>query len=149
MADYFAEAGGWQTSAGIDAARRRDWRQRVAALRNDDRAAMIDQRLRELEHEWDIERALQFGFAAAGLFGLAFVAGRKPPWHLLAAVVPAVMLEGAVQGWSPAHAWLRRLGLRTAREIGDERFALKAMRGDFAGIGSHRNEDAVRLATLR
>jgi hypothetical protein len=36
-----------------------------------------------------------------------------------------------VSGWYPLMPLFRRLGIRTAREIERERYALKALRGDF------------------
>jgi hypothetical protein len=47
----------------------------------------------------------------------------------------AFLFQHAVQGWCPPVPILRRLGYRTAREIDDERAALKALRGDFGPIG--------------
>lgn len=42
----------------------------------------------------------------------------------------------AFQGWCPPVNLFRRLGVRTQREIDEERYALKLMLGDFA-IVSH------------
>jgi len=46
-------------------------------------------------------------------------------------VVAAFLFQHAVQGWCPPIPVLRRLGVRTSREIELERIALKALRGDF------------------
>ena len=93
----------------------------------------IDQRLDELDAEWDLERATQAKLAAAGLGGavLGLIGGRK--WLMLSAVASGFMLQHARQGRCAPMDMLRRLGLRTANEIGDERAALKMLRGDFAG----------------
>jgi hypothetical protein len=37
--------------------------------------------------------------------------------------------------WVPPVEGLRRMGLRTRREIEEEKYALKALRGDFKGVG--------------
>jgi len=42
--------------------------------------------------------------------------------------VAAFLLQHAVQGWCPPLPVFRRLGVRTADEINDERVALKAVR---------------------
>jgi len=41
---------------------------------------------------------------------------------------------------------LRRLGYRTAREIDDERAALKALRGDFGPIGPGAGDRDTRAS---
>ena len=43
-------------------------------------------------------------------------------------------LQHAVQGWCPPLAVWRRLGVRTQSEIDEERYALKALRGDFRDV---------------
>ncbi len=50
----------------------------------------------------------------------------RPP-----AAVAGFLFQHAVQGWCPPVPLFRRLGFRTAREIDHERYALKALRGDF------------------
>jgi hypothetical protein len=94
----------------------------------------IEERLAELDREWDIERALEANAATAVLAGvvLGVVAHRR--WFLFPAVVGGFLLQHAIQGWCPPLAILRRLGFRTAEEIAYERYALKALRGDFHGV---------------
>src|SRR5690606_5848893 len=108
-----------------------DWKDRVAALSSDDRTALIDRRLAELDKEWDVERTLQTNFAALSLAGIGLASKVSKRWSILALAVPAFMIQHALQGWCPPLAVLRRLGIRTAKEINDERFALKSLRGDF------------------
>jgi hypothetical protein len=74
---------------------------------------------------------------AAGLTLLGTVLGAfvSRRWLVLAAAVPAFLLQHAVQGWCPPMTVIRRLGVRTRHEIDRERTALKALRGDFAGLG--------------
>jgi len=109
-----------------------DFQERLAAYRSDDRRVLIDSRLRELDREWDVERVLQTNFAALSLVGLALASRVDKRWLILALGVPAFMVQHALQGWCPPLALLRRLGLRTAREINEERFALQALRDGFA-----------------
>jgi len=91
----------------------------------------IDRRLAELDREWDIERALEANAGAATLTGVALGALVDRRWFLLPALVGGFLLTHAVQGWCPPLPLLRRLGFRTAAEIDEERYALKALRGDF------------------
>jgi hypothetical protein len=43
-------------------------------------------------------------------------------------------MQHALQGWCPPLPLLRRLGVRTQQEIERERYALKALRGDFDAV---------------
>jgi hypothetical protein len=57
-------------------------------------------------------------------------------WLFLPGVVAGFLLQHAVQGWCPPLPLFRRLGIRTASEIEYERYALKALRGDFEQVRS-------------
>ncbi len=92
---------------------------------------VIDRRLRELDREWDIERVLETNASLIAFVGVALGAGRDRRWLILPALVTAFLCQHAVQGWCPPIPVLRRLGLRTSREIEIERVALKILRGDF------------------
>jgi hypothetical protein len=94
----------------------------------------IDARLAELDAEWDIERTLEANAASVSLVGLALGAFVDRRWFVLPAVVAGFLLQHALQGWCPPISVLRRLGIRTETEINQERYALKALRGDFDGV---------------
>lgn len=111
----------------------------VASL--SDRAAspaQADRRLKELDKEWDTDRTLETEAAATGLIGLAFGTFVRNRLLAVPAVVAAAVLWQATTGRYPLMLLLRRLGLRTSKEIARERYALKALRGDFADIGTTR-----------
>lgn len=91
----------------------------------------VNRRLAELDHEWDIERTLEANAASASLIGLTLGATVDKKWFIFPAVVSAFLLQHAVQGWCPPLPVFRRLGFRTQAEIEEERYALKALRGDF------------------
>lgn len=93
--------------------------------------AAIDRRLEELDHEWDIERTLEANAASAVLMGLTLGATVDRKWFIFPAVVAGFLLQHAVQGWCPPLPVFRRYGFRTQSEIEQERYALKALRGDF------------------
>jgi hypothetical protein len=59
-----------------------------------------------------------------------------------------VPLNHALRGWCPPVSALRRLGFRTAKEIDEERYALKILRGDFEGVGD-RAEGSPRETAAR
>ncbi len=97
-------------------------------------AELIDLRLQELDEEWDVERALEFNAATLATSSVILGLCGKKRWFLLAGVVTAFLAQHALQGWCPPLPLLRRLGVRTAYEIDRERYALKALRGDFQGL---------------
>ena len=91
----------------------------------------IDERLHELDAEWDIERTLEANAATVALIGLGLGTFADRRFFALPAVVAGFLLQHAVQGWCPPLAVFRRLGVRTQHEIEQERYALKLIRGDF------------------
>jgi hypothetical protein len=100
--------------------------------------AGIDRRLRELDAEWDIERAIEANASALAFTGVALGGTVDKRWLVLSALVTGFLFQHAVQGWCPPVPILRRLGFRTAYEIDEERQALKAVRGDFAPVATPR-----------
>ncbi len=95
--------------------------------------AALRRRVRALEREWDIERVLELNAAAIGLAGVALGVARDRRWLVLPAIVLGWLAQYAAQGWCPPVSLLRRVGMRTRREIERERYALKGLRGDFEG----------------
>lgn len=106
----------------------------------------IDPRLAELEREWDIERVLETNFATVVLAGTALALTTERRWALLPAVAAGFMLQHVLQGWCPPLIVLRRMGVRTAGEIDREKYALKALRGDFDALHK-RASSADKQAT--
>jgi hypothetical protein len=119
------------TEPAINARIELETRARVQSLAHD--KARIDTRLRELDEEWDIERAIEANAATLAFLGVLLGLFAHPYWLALPALVTAFLFQHAVQGWCPPVPVLRRLGFRTAYEIEHERYALKAVRGDFVG----------------
>lgn len=108
--------------------------------------AAIARRLEELDGEWDVERAIEANAATASLIGVALGVTVNRRWLAMPAVVGAFLLQHAVQGWCPPLPVLRRLGFRTASEIDYERYALKALRGDFADIHPDKRDRGNKFA---
>jgi hypothetical protein len=106
----------------------------------------IDRRLRELDAEWDIERTLEANASTLAFTGVLLGAFVDKRWLALPAAVTAFLFQHAVQGWCPPLPILRRLGFRTEREIDTERYALKALRGDFGPIGPGPHEHDSRAS---
>lgn len=103
----------------------------------------IGARLRELDREWDIERTLEANAAGVSLLGLLLAVTVDRKWLLLPAGVAGFLMQHALQGWCPPIELFRRLGVRTASEIARERYALKALRGDFATLPEAGEERAA------
>jgi|SRR3954464_7528251 hypothetical protein len=104
--------------------------QEVARLEASD-LSEVALRLDQLNREWDIERTLQANASALVLLGIALGVSVDRRFLILPATVLAFFAQHALQGWCPPVPLLRRLGMRTAREIERERYAIKALRGDF------------------
>lgn len=94
----------------------------------------ITERLAELEREWDIERTLEANAGAIAFTGVLLAAAVDRRFLVIPGIVGAFLFQHAVQGWCPPVPLFRRLGIRTTKEIDDERIALKALRGDFGEL---------------
>jgi hypothetical protein len=94
----------------------------------------IDERLKELDREWDIERTLQTNASTLALLGLTLGATISRKWFILPGVVLSFLLQHSLQGWCPPVPLFRRMGFRTPTEIDYERYALKTLRGDFENL---------------
>jgi hypothetical protein len=107
----------------------------------------IRYRIAELEREWDIERLLETNASALAFTGLLLGITRSKKWLLLPAIVLPFLFQHAVQGWCPPVPIFRRWGVRTREEIDREKYALKALRGDFENVGSNpENADQAAKA---
>ncbi|MHB8108465.1 MAG: hypothetical protein ACYDHW_00360 [Syntrophorhabdaceae bacterium] len=100
-----------------------------------DHPSEIEGRLYELDREWDIERMLETNAASFALIGIGLGVTVDRKWFALPAIVMGFFLQHALQGWCPPLPVMRRLGMRTQGEIEMERYALKALRGDFGDLG--------------
>jgi hypothetical protein len=106
---------------------------------------LIEERLRELDREWDIERAIEANASALALGGVVLGATVNRRWLALPGLVAAFLFQHAIQGWCPPVPVLRRLGFRTSHEIEQERAALKALRGDFDEVAEAKDRTAAAL----
>jgi hypothetical protein len=108
----------------------------------------IDRRLGDLDREWDIERTIEANASTLALAGTLLGIFVHRRFFALPIAVSAFLLQHALQGWCPPVPLLRRLGFRTAKEIHEERTALKALRGDFQRVRRDRTAPALRAARL-
>lgn len=94
----------------------------------------IGKRIEALDKEWDIGSIIEIRVSTASLIGIIFGLKRSKKWFILPAIASTFLLQYAVQGWCPPVSILRRFGFRTRQEIDLEKYALKALRGDFDTI---------------
>lgn len=101
----------------------------------------ISRHIDALDREWDVERYLQMNAGIVSLSGLVLgtVASRR--FLMLPAVVFGFFFQHATQGWCPPLPVFRKMGVRTRREINEEKYALKALRGDFEQASPERPLD--------
>jgi hypothetical protein len=92
---------------------------------------VISDRLRAIEREWDMERTLEANAATVVLLGTALGFAINKKWFAFSGLAAAFLLQHALQGWCPPVPFWRRRGVRTQREIFEEKMALKVLRGDF------------------
>lgn len=85
------------------------------------RPEQINQRMAELEQEWDVERFITTEAPLMTTLGLVLGMTLDRKFLLLPLAVQAFVLIHSQTGWYPLLPILRRLGLRTQREIEAER----------------------------
>lgn len=94
----------------------------------------IDSRIEELRNEWSMERYLQVNAASVGLTTTVFGLFGSRKWLVLTCGALGFFMYHALRGFEPPVVLLRRMGVRTRREIDREIYALKVVRGDFKEI---------------
>ena len=100
----------------------------------------IENRIQELEKEWDVERSLGLNAAILAITGTVLGISVDKRWFAVPIAVAAFTGQYAIQGWNPLFPLFRKFGFRTSREIDQEKYALKALRGDFKRIGQSHNK---------
>jgi len=93
----------------------------------------IGKRIGDLQQEWDVARVLEAKAAGVALLGLVLGVMADRRFLMLSVIASGVLLQHALQGWSPPLPLLRRLGIRNSAEIQQEILALRILRGDFEG----------------
>jgi len=98
---------------------------------NEYNAEDITARLAELDEEWDIERIMQLEGTAITIAGVILGLAVNKKWLVLPLAASLVLLTAIATNWSAPLPILHKLGFRTRVEIEKEKYALKAIRGDF------------------
>lgn len=95
---------------------------------------LIPSRIKELDKEWDIERVLEINMSTLSIIGLILAITVSIYWLILPGVVLTFFVQHALQCWCPPIPVFRHFDVRTRPEIDREKYALKAIRGDFSAI---------------
>ncbi len=105
----------------------------------------VSERIRQLDAEWDAARAVCAGLSGAGLFGLVvgLLGGRS--FRLFTWLSLPLLFAASLGKWAPPAGLTARWGFRSRREIEEERYALKALRGDFRDVGAPSEEASENL----
>ena len=106
----------------------------------------ISERLKELDYEWSFDRLMGAQAAVVGLSGLWLSATDNRGWLGMTTFSLVMLLLYALIGWCPPVETLRKFNIRTEQEINLERYALKALRGDFGNIQKLRRSKKAQAA---
>jgi hypothetical protein len=101
----------------------------------------LDERIHRLDHEWDIDRIYETTIGLISIVGLILGLVVNEWWLILPAFGAISLLSHGLFGWSIFLVLFRALGVRTGTEIAYERYALKALRGDFHQIAAVMTPD--------
>lgn len=102
-------------------------------------ADILNNKINELNSEWDIERILGTN-AGAIILLCSFLGLKRSKLFIVTGAVGFFLLQHALQGWCPLLPFLRDMEVRTADEINNEKTALKMARGDFAQTTENASE---------
>jgi len=102
----------------------------------------IEERLNELEREWSAGRATKVALGLFILIGMGLWLSLGGWWYVVPILGGLVLLEYLFSRTSWLGKLFHEMGSRTGQEIEEEKFALKALRGDFATLSTvHDIED--------
>ena len=102
----------------------------------------ISKRIQKLNSEWDVERVVEAKAAMCVMGCSLFGISKNKYWSFLSLIAGTFLLQHALLGWCPSAPVIRKMGVRTAEEINQEKIALKVMRKDFAHV-KHNDAESV------
>jgi len=106
----------------------------------------LTRRIQKLNAEWDMERYVE-AKAAMCIMGCSLLGIAKNKfWSLLTLVTGTFLLQHALLGWCPSAPVMRKMGIRTAEEINQEKMVLKMLRKDFAHVKPNDAKDLLKAA---
>jgi len=137
-----------RTTKSGECARATALEQRLACLADAGPGAIAD-RIAHLEREWSAGRMAKAALGITIVIGFALTSLLGPWWLILPAAAAVFLLQSLFARESWLIAVFREAGYRTGCEIEHEKFALKALRGDFKHIPTvhdiEAQDDITRL----
>lgn len=137
-----------QSNAGHGCLKEKCLEKRLACLAQAGSEAISD-RLAQIEREWSAGRMTKVTIGVLLLTGLALTALMNPWWLILPAIGGLFLLQYTVSRSSWLGATFREMGFRSGSDIDHEKFALRALRGDFKNLPTYHQieskEDISRL----
>lgn len=133
------------TSRSVNEHIRLQTKERVAQIAAAGPKAIV-QRREELDREWDIERTLEANAAALTSVGSALTLLVDRRFAVIPLMVGSFLPQHALQGWCPPLPIFRRYEVRTQFEIEQQRYALKAIQGDFQQVRAVSGGSQIELS---
>jgi hypothetical protein len=97
----------------------------------------IDQRMKELDKEWSVERVIEV--EASAMIGLGATLGllHNRKWFALSGLATSMVVLHNTRGSYPLLPVFQRLGFRSQKDILDERNALKVLNKEHERYSRH------------
>lgn len=109
----------------------------------------IDERLSDIEQEWSAGRAAKVAIGIAVLIGMGLGLSLGGWWYSVPVIGGLLLLQYLFSRTSWLGKVFHESGMRSGQEIDQERFALKALRGDFAALPTvHDIEDRDAVSRM-
>lgn len=105
----------------------------------------LENRIRHLHTEWDIERWLEMNASMLSFIFVMLGFFIHPYWLFVPMIILPLLFLHAIQGWCPPLPILRRLKVRTQKEIDQEIVALKILRGDFNSLETTQKQSVPEI----
>lgn len=100
----------------------------------------VERRIYELDREWDVEKFIGMKTAFLAIAGTLLGVMKDKRWLILPGISLPYLLYSSVVKRNPLTPLLINFGIRSKKEIELERYAMKAIRGDFAGLNDTSGE---------
>ncbi len=108
----------------------------------------LTDRIAGFDREWDAEKFVNVSLSGLGIFGLVTGLVGSRLGRLILWIATPLLLLHALGKWQAPEGAVRSAGFRPRKEIDEEKYALKALRGDFKGLESAAGGDEDNLSKL-
>lgn len=133
------------TNPDVNEMIRRNTLENLTYMENADEAE-LSRRIRKLNSEWDTERLVEAKAALCVMSCSMLGMSKKKFWPFLTLIAGTFLLQHALLGWCPSAPLMRKMGIRTAEEINQEKMVLKLLRKDFPHVKSSDVKELLKAA---